>query len=65
MLQKDFELMYSKSVLFIVLLRFLTLGKDANYFRDYKITHGYLEVIQTFVHLLKIPVSSQCYFSSG
>lgn len=28
MLQKIFELTYSKSVLFIVLLRFLTLSKD-------------------------------------
>lgn len=32
-LQRDFELTCSKTVLFIVLLRFLTLGKNTNHFR--------------------------------
>lgn len=58
-LQKDLELVCSKTALFVVLLRCLTLGKLANWFRESKITRGYLEAIQTVVHLFNIPISLQ------
>lgn len=44
-LQTDFELTCFKTVLFIVLLRCLTLGKTRNGCRESKVTHGYLEGI--------------------
>lgn len=44
-LQRDFELTHFKTVLFIVLLRCLTLGKTRNACRESKVTHGYLEGI--------------------
>lgn len=48
-LQKDFELVCSKTALFVVLLRCLTLGKLTNWFRESKITRGYLEAIQSYI----------------